>query len=82
MDVAGRLVFLGKGGDAQPPSPSEVRGAGYFWKHSLKWEQPEFIITLTRISVHLCNYIFHYSSQLVVMDAELGLVWKTLSQSF
>lgn len=26
----GRLVFLGKGGDAQPPSPSEVRGAGYF----------------------------------------------------
>ncbi|KAK1564697.1 hypothetical protein Q3G72_009478 [Acer saccharum] len=26
----GRLVFLGKGGDGQPPNPSEFRGTGYY----------------------------------------------------
>lgn len=30
VNLAGRLVFLGNGGDAQKPSPSELKSVGYY----------------------------------------------------
>lgn len=30
VDFAGRIVFLGKGGDAQQASQSEFKGVGYY----------------------------------------------------
>jgi hypothetical protein len=30
VDFAGRVVFLGKGDDAQQPSESEFKGVGYY----------------------------------------------------
>jgi hypothetical protein len=30
VDFAGRIVFLGKGGDAQQASQSELKGVGYY----------------------------------------------------
>ena len=32
VDFAGRIVFLGKGGDAQQASQSELKGVGYYQK--------------------------------------------------
>jgi hypothetical protein len=54
VDFAGRIVFLGKGGDAQQASQSEFKGVGYYWKCCWSWNKRMFI---WQTNFEACNYV-------------------------
>lgn len=65
VDFAGRIVFLGKGDDAQQPSESEFKGVGYYWKcrnqRRFIWQKPIF---------EACNYVFIFGFEIARMEEE------------